>query len=158
MLFKLDWTAFKSEVNSRGLASKLQYIEIEDKYHIWVQDQWFSLKTKVHIHDATAPVGSDQEDFEDNFKSNANKTIAPDKVQASGVSNPDGKRARLKGTHNSTITAGQTKNIDYKMEQLQYSGSNVESIFDGVRYYAKDAAAGDRDWETSSNRRIMSTF
>jgi len=67
----------------------------------------------------------------------------PTKVTVNAISAADGKRARLKGTHTGTITAGQTLSMDYKMEQLQWLGSNVPSIFNGVQYYAKNAAIGD---------------
>ena len=69
----------------------------------------------------------------------------PDKVEISnsvhnhGIAEADGHRARVKGMCKDTITAGQSKDIDYKMQQLTYQGVNKESVFDGVEYYASGA-------------------
>jgi hypothetical protein len=61
-------------------------------------------------------------------------------IHQAGIAEPDGHRARLKGMCKDTITAGVTNHIiDYKMEQLQYQGTNRSSVFDGVEYYAKNA-------------------
>jgi hypothetical protein len=60
-------------------------------------------------------------------------------IHNSGIAEPDGHRARLKGMCKETITAGQTLDCDYPMEQLQYQGTNRETVFDGVEYYAKNA-------------------
>jgi hypothetical protein len=57
-----------------------------------------------------------------------------------GIAEPNGHRARLKGICKDTINAGSTDYVlDYKMEQLQYQGVNKSSVFDGVEYYAKNA-------------------
>lgn len=69
----------------------------------------------------------------------------PDKVEVSnsvhnhGIAEADGHRARVRGMCKDTITAGQSKDIDYKMQQLTYQGVNKESVFDGVEYYANGA-------------------
>lgn len=61
-------------------------------------------------------------------------------IHSSGIAEPDGHRARLKGMCKATIAAGTVNNnIDYAMEQLQYQGTNKQTIFDGVEYYAKNA-------------------
>lgn len=62
----------------------------------------------------------------------------------SGLREPRGLRARLKGTHFATVTAGQTANLDWQIEQLQWEGTNKDSFFDGVEYYAKNGEIGDK--------------
>ena len=60
-----------------------------------------------------------------------------------GIKEPNGLRARLKGTHFGTIPYGTTVDLDWKIEQLSYNAVNKKSYFDGVEYYAKDAELGD---------------
>jgi len=72
------------------------------------------------------------------------KDNLPKLVTMTAIYDADGKRARLKGTHSGTITAGQSLTMDHKMEQLQWPlGTNATSIFNGVQYYAQNAAVGD---------------
>lgn len=59
-------------------------------------------------------------------------------VSQNGIAEPNGHRARLIGMCKDTIPAGTSKDIDYKMQQLNYMGANKSSVFDGVEYYAKD--------------------
>jgi hypothetical protein len=60
-----------------------------------------------------------------------------------GVKEPNGLRARVKGTHFGTIPYGTTVDLDWKIEQLSYGGSNKQSYFDGVQYYASNVELGD---------------
>lgn len=61
-------------------------------------------------------------------------------IKQTGIAEPDGHRARLKGICKDTIVAGTSDHIlDYQMQQLQYQGTNKSSVFDGVEYYAKNA-------------------
>jgi hypothetical protein len=65
------------------------------------------------------------------------------KISVDGVAEPVGKRARLKGVIKGTIPAGTEVDLDYKMEQISYKGTNRASIFDGIEYFAKDATSED---------------
>lgn len=67
---EVSWTQLKSFVDGRSLA--LQYIEFDDSYYLSAFDGPFSLYTHISKEDP-APVDSDQEDFEDNYKADANK-------------------------------------------------------------------------------------
>lgn len=60
-------------------------------------------------------------------------------TRSSGINDPDGQRARLVGIVSGSATANTVTDFDYKMTQLQYLGSDVASIFNGVQYYAKNA-------------------
>jgi hypothetical protein len=62
----------------------------------------------------------------------------------SGVKDPAGMRARLVGIINSTITAGQTVDLDWLCPQLSFDGVNKKSYFDGIEYYAKNGNIGDK--------------
>ncbi len=64
-------------------------------------------------------------------------------MKVTGVKEPNGMRARLQGIADGTITAGSTGTFDYKFVQLSHNGVNKKSYFDGVQYYAKNAAIGD---------------
>lgn len=65
------------------------------------------------------------------------------RITTNPVKEPEGFRARLVGSHFSTITAGNSKDMDWKIPNLQWSGSNKQTYFDGVEYYAKDSELGD---------------
>lgn len=60
-----------------------------------------------------------------------------------GIADPKGLRARLIGSHFATITAGQTLDIDWQINQLSWIGVNKEMYFDGIQYFAKNAEIGD---------------
>lgn len=60
-----------------------------------------------------------------------------------GVRNPNGLRARIIGSHQDTVAKGTTQDLDWKIPQLAYGGSNKQAYFDGVEYYAKNAEVGD---------------
>jgi hypothetical protein len=64
-------------------------------------------------------------------------------LSIAGLNEPHGLRARLVGSHNATITAGQTVNLDWQIPQLAWLGVNKQAYFDGVQYYAKSAEVGD---------------
>jgi hypothetical protein len=66
------------------------------------------------------------------------------KVQNLAINDPNGKRARLVGTHKGTAAVSTSTPVDWAIPQLQFPyGTNVTSIFDGVQYYARDAHHGD---------------
>ena len=70
--------------------------------------------------------------------------IIPHKVERIAVADPNGKRARLVGTHSSTAVANTTTKVDWLIPQLTYAGQNMNSVFDGIQYYAKDSNMGDK--------------
>ena len=72
-LINVDWGDIKSFSNSRSLP--LQYLDISGTYHIRVFDGSFGLSCEI-IKQTIVPVGSDQEDFEDNYKAAANKNLS----------------------------------------------------------------------------------
>lgn len=64
-------------------------------------------------------------------------------VGIQGINEPQGLRARLLGSHEATVSFGTTQNVDWKIDQMSWVGVNKRSYFNGVQYYAKDAAVGD---------------
>jgi len=71
-MIEVKWTDLKTAVNTRGLVSTMQYIELPGAYLVYAADDWFHMYCDINKA-ATAPAGSDQEDFEDNFKANCNQ-------------------------------------------------------------------------------------
>lgn len=63
------------------------------------------------------------------------KGISDAPVDISGVKDPKGMRARLVGIVSSTVTAGQTADLDWQMPQLTWLGANKDSYFDGIEYF-----------------------
>lgn len=119
------------------------YLIPSDKLIRWQTDSVLL----ADIGSATAIVARDNtgnEDISDvNDAIEYLKQLQPRKVENVAIADPNGKRARLKGSHYATATANTTTSSDFLIPQLQYLGSNVNSIFNGVQYYAKDATLGD---------------
>lgn len=66
------------------------------------------------------------------------------KFTQTAIEDPNGLRARLKGTHFDTAIKNTSTPADWKIEQLQWpTGTNVDSIFNGVQYFAENATMGD---------------
>ena len=54
-------------------------------------------------------------------------------------------RARLIGIHhNATATKNTTTNLDWKIPNVSYGGSNKQSYMDGIQFKATDAVDGDK--------------
>ena len=70
----LNWDELKGFADNRGLANYIQYVETEKRYHVYLFDGQLELKTIVRKEDPVVG-GSDQEDFEDNYKATANRTL-----------------------------------------------------------------------------------
>lgn len=66
----LSWTTFKSTVSSKGLA--MQYIDTGDNYDIWAVEGSDTYRAVII---QTSPAGTDQSDFENNYKDDANKPL-----------------------------------------------------------------------------------
>jgi len=69
-MIKLDWSDMKSFFDTDQVSMK--YVEKTDKYVIFGYDKEFSSITTIQ---KTSPANSDQSDFENNYKSNVNKTF-----------------------------------------------------------------------------------
>ena len=65
-------------------------------------------------------------------------------VKTAAIEDPQGKRARLVGTHSGTAAANTVTHFDWTVPQMQFpAGTDVDSIFNGIQYYAKDSTMGD---------------
>ena len=72
------------------------------------------------------------------------KDDLPQIITNAAITDPQGKRARLVGTHSATAAANTDTSSDWVIPQMQYpAGTDVISIFDGIQYYAKDSSMGD---------------
>lgn len=71
---KVSWAELKSITDSKKLP--LQFIDQTKYYEVFALDGTVIYSTEIGKA-PTAPNGSDQEDFEDNYKASANKKLAP---------------------------------------------------------------------------------
>lgn len=87
-MFQCDWAAFKSFVNARSL--EIQYLQINNKYCLFAVDGALSLECLISDIEGN----SDTDDFVNNFKSNANKSLGNrtpvQKTQKVSVYPPEG--------------------------------------------------------------------
>jgi hypothetical protein len=115
MKIDLSWSDFKVKV---GIAkTRVRYVEREFFYHISLKDEVSTFETSVLKDD-----GSDQSDFESNYKAQAN-TVLPDTIDADGSRVVRSKAAK----------AGWT----YQLTSPEFVTSTLSSL------YHKDAAGDD---------------
>lgn len=69
---KRTWTELKSLLEKKKGA--LQYEDQIEQYKVWFVDGVDVYESRIEITD---PAGTDQEDFEDNYKDDANQPLAP---------------------------------------------------------------------------------
>ena len=69
------WSEFKATVSAKNLA--VQYEQKKYFYHVFASENGHVYHTDVYIEATPAPVGSDQEDFEDNYEAASNKALHP---------------------------------------------------------------------------------
>ncbi len=64
-------------------------------------------------------------------------------ISSSGIKESSGMRARLVGIAHQTVPKNALTNIDWLISQLNISGVNKKSYFDGIQYFVKDGQTGD---------------
>lgn len=74
MQINLTWSELKNVSTLKNLP--LQYITKGNFYKVWMQEEGIIYMHDIYIESPT-PAGSDQEDFEQNYQSNANKPLNP---------------------------------------------------------------------------------
>ena len=75
------WTTFKTTVADKEL--DMQYVVTDTNYYdIWGEESSVEYQCRIKIE---TPAGTDQSDFETNYKSNANKRTVPNKIEGSLV-------------------------------------------------------------------------
>lgn len=130
------WTNFKALVITKK-DLPLQYKVLSrtsgDMYEIWAIETLNNYIVRID-KEGTAPDPSDQKDFEDNYKTSANKTIS----QIRSTFTLGEYRFRGNGA-SGTCSAGSTSEIDYTMmETRRLSGGEVvvtgAQIFDWVKF------------------------
>jgi len=131
---RLVWADFKSFVDGRALIIHERPLD-DGNYLLEAHDGPVVRYCKLRNEDA------DYTTYVNDYQGKANKPVGAASV--GGIKEPNNYRARLQGMGCWTITAGQTVDCDYQMEQLAWLGTNKKAYFDGVQYYAKDATLGD---------------
>lgn len=133
---KLNWTHFKSIVDSKSMS--IQYIELENYYHLRAFDGVFSIDCELNKNPSDT---TDLDDFEDNYKANANKPLVP----KDSLGNPiyrgspftDALGFRFRGhSFIDTVTTGTTKDIDYQL--------TAERWINGGRLIIDNIGANDK--------------
>ena len=116
-MFYVDWDKLKDFVDN-GFA--LKYIDLGNKYELVALDIGFTLRGSIP---KTTPANSDQLDFENNYKANANKVA----LDAEGIPLQrlgafcDSEKFRFRGKGMSgTGAAGTLTNIDYKVTEERF--------------------------------------
>ena len=125
----------KSFVDDRSIC--VQYVDLTYKYLVMAIDGPFSLSTELD-KESPAPTGSDQKDFEDNYKADGNQSY----TDSNGIelhrnrafANTDGLKFRGTGT-TGTATKNTTTNFDYELTEDRY--------INGVEIFLQDQEWGD---------------
>lgn len=73
-VIEVSWTALKSSMQSKGIASRLQWVQEKDRYELYLFDGPLVLHTIIKI---TNPKNADQHDFEASFKTISNQVLDP---------------------------------------------------------------------------------
>ena len=133
---RVTWTELKAFVDQTN--ASIKYFEFQNRDHIYAYDGDFVMHCRLRLDPADS---SDIQDWQDNYKSSANKKFPSQEV--SGVQDPKGMRARLTSLCDETVTQNTTQDLDWQIDQLNWLGVNKQSYFDGIEYYAKDANIGD---------------
>ena len=110
MNIKKIWTEFKTIVTSKDLS--IQYREGTSEYNLWASDtndEYLCFISK------TDPASTDQTDFENNYKDNANSSIAT-LIQPFAKDSVDFKGEGKGGI----VTKGTTQDIDLKLIEDMY--------------------------------------
>lgn len=83
-MIEVSWTNFKSVVDVRSMKTYIQYIEFPIEYYLRLNDGWLELECRIKKKDI-ANNQSDQKDFEDNYKTNANTRLTSSEYNAPSV-------------------------------------------------------------------------
>lgn len=131
---KVNWTNLKNFINNKSLAP--QYLEFQNYYHVVALDGVFELFCEIPKISPT-PSGSDQEDFENNFKSNSNKKLDIGQEPFASKTLRNGKKLfkRIHGVQHTLTTAN--NKIDFivpytqaKITGLEIIGANIGDVAD----------------------------
>lgn len=125
MNLEVSWSQLKSFLDDRGI--KAQYVEFSHLYVVVGIDGPFSFSTKVH---KSSPAGTDQTDFETNYKPAGNVKISP--VDADGAQLSRGKITKS-GWH------FQCHSVEFTTSLLSsvYNSDKTETDlgFTSIKYY-----------------------
>lgn len=120
MQINVSWSDLKAFISSRSLS--IQWITAKDTYFLWAIDGPMELSAQIQISDPIEG-GSDQEDFENNYKNNGNKKLSEPRDSDGSPLN------RVKIT--TTGWAYQLHGVEFKTSQLD---SVHEEKVDGTNY------------------------
>lgn len=114
------WSDFKAFVDSRPEKVSLQWFDIEGHYHIYLVIGRF---TAYHVMKKIVPASSDQQDFEDNYKSKGNGRLDEPKDFAASSA-----LGAISGIRTENISGGNAQISLTKY--LQLWGSGTEYIYE----------------------------
>ena len=145
MIVENTWTELKTIISTKDLL--VQYTDDGSVYAIWVNEGNDVYSTNINIE---SPASTDQADFEDNYKANANKAISPSYLEDKVF---DAEAIRDTVNHNSSecITGeftAETIFIENSLDQqvtLQLQGARNATWLDvGASF---DIAATKNNWK-----------
>lgn len=134
-MIEVKWQDLKTFIDTRNIS--VQWISFENKYLVMALDGNFKLICDIDKEE-TAPSGSDQEDFENNYKPNGNQTFSDSTgiplVRIKAFNNTDDLRFRGTGI-TGIATKNTSTNIDYRMPENRF--------INGADLILKDQEWGD---------------
>lgn len=154
MNIELKWSDFKSLNTTKSL--HIQYVDIGKFYRIWTQEDGVFYVTEVYKESETAPTGSDQKDFEDNYKTDANQPTTPKDVDGKqyirAESRPLDKTTYFTCAGDSTTEIGNGKKLcwdfsntdddntddvptGYKKKRIEFKFLDAFNIKEGAIYF-----------------------
>lgn len=122
MKIKQTWSELKTTISGKNL--RLQYKSDGNEYLVWGREE---SDLYYALIDIDSPANADQQDFEDNYKSEANKPLHPitpdSKTKVVSVSRPDGTTTCFTTCGDDTVanTIGTGKRVEW-----DFSNSNDE--------------------------------
>jgi len=121
------WTSFKEIATKKNLS--IQYEEVTDRhYNIFTVDGIITYQCRIAIED---PAGSDQVDFQDNYKEEANNSV--------GVKTHPFTTSDFDAVFNAvaaTCTKNDTTNVDFKV-------TTDHTYLNGCRAFSENSTKGD---------------
>lgn len=158
-MIQVDWSVFKGFIDDRGLS--VQYVDTGNAYHLRGVDAAFILGCSLDKV-TPAPVGSDQKDFEDNYKTAGNKKIDlrtdVQKIPRVAVYRPEGSSSTVishdwtdKSTwyNKSTRVTGETLTLDTG-KIYDFANQNIIDLTHG-RLYDEDAYLSGHELKVYDN-------
>lgn len=129
---RLEWTDFKQFVDATGAV--ISHVKLSDQYIVHATHASLVIYTKIDIEGETAPVDSDQEDFETNYLPESNKSLVdsegfPKQTQLAFASKTIGdKKLYKRDTGVSYAVSAGSNTLDFSIPFNKMKVTGVEII------------------------------